>query len=559
MPSLGGFAGAMYDIGQTIREDSIRKLEQNKQMQERSLKMLEAISSNEGFDPRVREETMQLQLESGFETPDKFNPKKTQKRLQDIVGAYYQRAIGEAEEGTKQDQRSALPLGGNMAARAPFQMDQMPEPPPNFTQMPAPRQAAPLFDPQRADRAKMQREQEALRQGVEFFKSQGADDYSALVLATGGNPGRPTAGELPKPMILSQGQQAFDPQGRVIASVPPAEKADADKLMHVEVDRQWVPATFKDGVFRTLDQKLIPPGTITRFSTTVPNESGDGSFQEQMYTNYVQEFTLKNGRPPDPTERIALRNRLLDDEAKARTPDELDSIRRLNIALLGRLVSTPGVEDLKGSVRTRVSQVADRVEAGELTMDQGIQTLGGQRGALGPALMDELTRRDSRIIPPTRREAINAVNTGIGLLDTLDKVVNDVINAKTPAERAKATLILEDFGSQIAARLSKAAGEVGALSNPDVQRAISLVPGWKSANFDPDYARREMALMRTTFQNVKNQLLNFETFQRGNAPLPTPPSGAGGGSFSVTAPNGKTYTFPSQQAADEFKRKAGIR
>lgn len=143
----------MYDIGQTVREDSIRKLEQNKQMQDRSLKMLEAISNNEGFDPRVREETMQLQLESGFETPDKFNPKKTQKRLQDIVGAYYQRAIGEAEEGTKQDERAALPLGGNMAARAPFQMDQMPEPPPNFTQMPAPRQAAPLFDPMRAERA----------------------------------------------------------------------------------------------------------------------------------------------------------------------------------------------------------------------------------------------------------------------------------------------------------------------------------------------------------------------------------------------------------------------
>ena len=31
-----------------------------------------------------------------------------------------------------------------------------------------------------------------------------------------------------------------------------------------------------------------------------------------------------------------------------------------------------------------------------------------------------------------------------------------------------------------------------------------------------------------------------------------------GGPVTVTAPNGKTYTFPNQAAADEFKRTAGI-
>jgi len=42
-----------------------------------------------------------------------------------------------------------------------------------------------------------------------------------------------------------------------------------------------------------------------------------------------------------------------------------------------------------------------------------------------------------------------------------------------------------------------------------------------------------------------------------------PPAAGGGGAapqlISVEAPNGKTYHFPSQQAADEFKRKAGIK
>jgi len=39
------------------------------------------------------------------------------------------------------------------------------------------------------------------------------------------------------------------------------------------------------------------------------------------------------------------------------------------------------------------------------------------------------------------------------------------------------------------------------------------------------------------------------------SPKPT----AGGGGVSVTAPNGKTYTFPNQAQADVFKKRAGIK
>jgi hypothetical protein len=31
------------------------------------------------------------------------------------------------------------------------------------------------------------------------------------------------------------------------------------------------------------------------------------------------------------------------------------------------------------------------------------------------------------------------------------------------------------------------------------------------------------------------------------------------GGVSVTAPNGQTFTFPTQKAADDFKKKAGIK
>lgn len=43
------------------------------------------------------------------------------------------------------------------------------------------------------------------------------------------------------------------------------------------------------------------------------------------------------------------------------------------------------------------------------------------------------------------------------------------------------------------------------------------------------------------------------------APAPTPTAPAPGAPVSVTAPNGQVLTFPSQQAADAFKKAAGIR
>jgi hypothetical protein len=43
------------------------------------------------------------------------------------------------------------------------------------------------------------------------------------------------------------------------------------------------------------------------------------------------------------------------------------------------------------------------------------------------------------------------------------------------------------------------------------------------------------------------------------APAPTPAAPASGAPVSVTAPNGQVLTFPSQQAADAFKKAAGIR
>ena len=54
---------------------------------------------------------------------------------------------------------------------------------------------------------------------------------------------------------------------------------------------------------------------------------------------------------------------------------------------------------------------------------------------------------------------------------------------------------------------------------------------------------------------LKAQKDFFRELNGGLASLPA--AGASGG-VTVTAPNGQTYTFPNAQAAQEFKKKAGI-
>jgi hypothetical protein len=45
---------------------------------------------------------------------------------------------------------------------------------------------------------------------------------------------------------------------------------------------------------------------------------------------------------------------------------------------------------------------------------------------------------------------------------------------------------------------------------------------------------------------------------RGGAPAPAQPAPQATGSATVTLPDGRTVTFPSQAAADQFRRAAGL-
>mgnify|MGYP001576922511 CR=1 FL=1 len=259
---------------------------------------------------------------------------------------------------------------------------------------------------------------------------------------------------------------------------------------------------------------------------SAPLKPEDKTFEEQMFADYL---SASQGDPAA-QQRVQVRAKQLGAEAAARG-EPLAGLRGLNAALLQRLISPPGAPGgpvLPASVDQVIDLTAQRVASGELSPQDAQRLLGGQRGGLGAALITKIASLNARIVPPKTREALNNVNIGLGQIDQVEELVNAVIASKTPEERAKNVLLLESYGQTIAARLARANGEVGVLTEQDVNRSIALIPGWKAANFAPDYARRELQLVRSNYDKVRNALGNqyFAQFER--TPGLTPPPGAAG-------------------------------
>jgi len=67
--------------------------------------------------------------------------------------------------------------------------------------------------------------------------------------------------------------------------------------------------------------------------------------------------------------------------------------------------------------------------------------------------------------------------------------------------------------------------------------------------------------MANRHQSYQDQIADIQGRISGKQPTATntPNQGGGAGAITVQAPNGKTYTFPDQDSADSFKKRAGIK
>src|SRR5574341_384090 len=218
MPSLGGLAGALYNMGQMAREDKLNQLRTNKETQDRTIRFYEQIVGNGTLDPQVRERAFGVLGEIIGQGPDKFKAERysPQKSL-GLDEFFQQTVIGAAQQQQGQQGQQAQP--GQQAqtpGRAAAPPMPTPLPPPGVGALPEPMQQSPqgMTIPGKGgfggvstptftgedinyggggqqrqslfiDRAAQAQQQ--LQQLFQFFKGKGMDDYSAAAFALGQN------------------------------------------------------------------------------------------------------------------------------------------------------------------------------------------------------------------------------------------------------------------------------------------------------------------------------------------------------------------------------------
>lgn len=98
--------------------------------------------------------------------------------------------------------------------------------------------------------------------------------------------------------------------------------------------------------------------------------------------------------------------------------------------------------------------------------------------------------------------------------------------------------------------VARAVGHVGVLTQQDVDSVRALFPRVED----------NATLAKNKIDRVKSLMSSVPGAVAGEAPASAPNRTPVGGSpvIEVVAPNGKTYTFPNQAQADQFKRRAGI-
>jgi len=153
-----------------------------------------------------------------------------------------------------------------------------------------------------------------------------------------------------------------------------------------------------------------------------------------------------------------------------------------------------------------IQGLVQRVTTGQMTIQQAKGQVVGSKQK--QALAAELVKSPSLLLPPKVRDAVTSLGTASNLVDMLERMAQDVVAAPNATEKAARSILLEGFIDGIASILSRGIfQEKGVLREEDIQRAKSLLPGWKAANFAPSFISREIAVLRAIIENGQNTLL----------------------------------------------------
>ena len=120
---------------------------------------------------------------------------------------------------------------------------------------------------------------------------------------------------------------------------------------------------------------------------------------------------------------------------------------------------------------------------------------------------------------------LQEITTSRSLVGGLRDTINKIQEASDPKKRTELTMLLKGQADAVTARMARANGEKGVLTDQDISRATGLVPGWSSANFNKQFADQQLDLINSNFDAVERSIR--QTYYGANAtPLrPPPPTG----------------------------------
>jgi len=169
----------------------------------------------------------------------------------------------------------------------------------------------------------------------------------------------------------------------------------------------------------------------------------------------------------------------------------------------------------------------ENAKVGEQTIDAAIANIDKLIGPVG-----EYKEH------PGLRGATGPINVRLPTLST------DTANAEAYIQSLQAKASLEGLRT-----IRGQAGAIGQITEKEWPRLENLLATLQASQGTPQFAQ-SLNEYRSALLDVKNQI---RAASAGGAGAKT-----GGATVSVTAPNGRTYTFANQKAADDFKKAAGI-
>ena len=171
----------------------------------------------------------------------------------------------------------------------------------------------------------------------------------------------------------------------------------------------------------------------------------------------------------------------------------------------GARAPTVSYVDLDPKAKARVDAVKEKVSTGEMTLQTGLSALGGVRGGLGGALTESLT--NTRVLPPKVRDENTNIERAKNLLVPIHQLVADINNTSDLQEKLRKSYQLDNYVQSIGTQFARAKGERGVVTDRDVNRVLGLLPGWRSANFAPQFAEDNLKLVEDAFSRDQQALL----------------------------------------------------